>query len=98
MGEGFGLVGEQKHDVARLGLRLEQCPAQASAVHGITILAAFQRVARTPPVEVPFWRSTTETREGEIWTTARVACRSASRARLRCARSASCPGKWSGST
>ena len=41
MGERFGLVAEQKHDVARLGLSLEQRPAQAGAVHGVRILAAF---------------------------------------------------------
>ena len=41
MGQGFGLVREQKPDVARLGLSLEQRPAQAGAVQGVRILAAF---------------------------------------------------------
>src|SRR6185312_16987468 len=54
MGEGFGLVPEQKHDVTRLGLRFEQLPAQARPVHGVRVLAAFQRVAGPSPAEIPF--------------------------------------------
>src|SRR4051812_2296985 len=55
MGEGFGLVPEQEHDVARLGLCLEQLSAQARPVHGIRVLAALQRVAGSPPAEAPLF-------------------------------------------
>jgi hypothetical protein len=54
MGERFGLVGEEQHDIARLGLGLEQLPAQARPVHRVRVLAPLQRVARTPPAEIPF--------------------------------------------
>jgi hypothetical protein len=64
MSQGFRLVREQKHDVARLGLSLEQLPAQARPVHRVRVLAAFQRVAGPSPA--PFWRSTTDSREREM--------------------------------
>ena len=54
MGEGFGLVAEQEHDVARLGLGFEQLSAQARPVHGVGVLPTFQRVAGSPPAEAPF--------------------------------------------
>ena len=38
MGERFGLVPEQKHDIARFSLSLEQRSAQAGAVHSVRIL------------------------------------------------------------
>jgi hypothetical protein len=38
MGEGFGLVAEQEHDVARLGLGFEPLSAQARTVHSVRIL------------------------------------------------------------
>ena len=41
MSQGFRLVREQKHDVARLGLGLEQLPAQARPVHRVPVLATF---------------------------------------------------------
>ena len=44
---------EQKHDVARLGLGLEQLPAQARPVHRVRVLATFQRVAGPSPAEIP---------------------------------------------
>src|SRR4051812_50080888 len=77
MGEGFGLVAEQEHDVARLGLCLEQLSAQAHPVHGIRILAALQRVAGAPPAEAPFFLSTTDSREGEMRRPARLSLSSA---------------------
>src|SRR5215213_423232 len=98
MGEGFGLVREQKHDVARRGLRFEPLPAQAGAVHGVRILAAFQRVACTAPAEVPFWRSTTESRESEMRRPARVSISSASRGSVQFGRSATGPDKTSWAT
>src|SRR3954451_10021827 len=53
MGERFGLVAEEQHDVTGLSLRFEQLSAQALPVHGIRILAALQRVAGSPPAEAP---------------------------------------------
>src|SRR5215218_3533271 len=98
MGEGFGLVREQKHDVACLGLRLEQLAAQPGAVHGVRILAAFQRVAGPSPAEVPFWRSTTESREIEMRTPARVSISSASRGSVQFGRSATGQDRTSSAT
>ena len=54
MGERFGFVAEQKHDIAGLGLRLEQLAAQAGAIDRVRILAAFQGMARPAPAESPF--------------------------------------------
>jgi hypothetical protein len=45
MGERFGLVAEEQHDVTGLSLRFEQLPAQARPVHGVGVLPTFQRVA-----------------------------------------------------
>src|SRR4029450_14143047 len=66
MGERFGLVREQKHDVARLSLGREQLSASARPVHRIRILAAFQRVAGGPPAKDPFFLSTTDSRERRV--------------------------------
>src|SRR4051812_18436180 len=55
MGERFGLVREQKHDVTRLGLRFEQRPAQARPVHRVPVLATFQGVAGPSPAESPLF-------------------------------------------
>src|SRR5215207_3004096 len=52
MSERFGLVREQKHDVARLGLSLEQLPAQARTVHRVRVLATSQRMAGPSPAEI----------------------------------------------
>ena len=93
MGERFGLVAEQKHDVARLGLSLEQLSAQARPVHGVRILAAFQRVAGSPPAKAPFFRSTTESREREMRTPARVSISSARRGSVQFGRSATGTGQ-----
>src|SRR3954471_20688271 len=98
MSEGFGLVREQKHDVARLGLRFEQLPAQARPVHGIRILAAFQRVAGPAPAEIPFWRSTTDSREGEMRTPARFSISSARRGSAQSGRSATGADRTSSAT
>ena len=53
MRQSFALVGEQKDDVARLGLRLAQLEPQADAVDGVFVLTPFQRVARTAQAEPP---------------------------------------------
>src|SRR3954451_24565178 len=98
MGEGFGLVAEQEHDVARLGLCLEQLSAQARPVHGIRILAALQRVAGSPPAEAPFFLSTTDRREREMRTPARVSISSANRGSVQFGRSATGPDRTSSAT
>ena len=84
----LGLVAEQQHDVARLGLRLQQPPAQARAVHRVGILPALQRVARPPPAESPLCRSTTESREREMRRPERFSISTASRGSVQFGRSA----------
>src|SRR5215211_3601750 len=98
MGEGFGLVCKQKHDVTRLGLSLEQHPAQARAIYSVRILAALQRVAGPSPAESPFWRSTTDSREGEIRTPERVSISSARRGSVQFGRSATGADRTSSAT
>src|SRR4051812_25642982 len=98
MGERFGLVAEQKHDVARLRLSFEQLSAQARTVHRVRILATLQRVARTPPAEIPLWRSTTDSREGEMRTPARVSISSPKRGSVQLGRSATGPDRTSSAT
>src|SRR3954467_75709 len=98
MGERFGLVAEQKHDVARLGLGLEQLSAQARPVHGVGVLPTFQCVAGSPPAEIPFFRSTTESREREMRTPARVSISSARRGSVQFGRSATGPDRTSSAT
>src|SRR4051794_14089156 len=98
MGEGFGLVGEQEHDIARLGLRFEQLPAQARSVHGVGVLPTFQRVAGSPPAEAPFFLSTTDSREREMRTPARVSISSANRGSVQLGRAATGPDRTSPAT
>src|SRR4051794_36146213 len=98
MGEGFGLVAEQEHDVTRLGLSLEQLAAQARPVHGIRILAALQRVAGAPPAKAPLFLSTTDRREREMRTPARVSISSAKRGSVQFGRSATGPDRTSSAT
>src|SRR5215211_2956454 len=87
MGERFGLVREQKHDVACLGLGLEQLSAQARPVHRVPVLAPFQGVAGPSPAEIPLWRSTTDSRERERRTPARLSISSARRGSVQFGRS-----------
>jgi hypothetical protein len=68
MRERFRLVPEQQHDVAGFGLRFQQLTAQAGAIDGIGVLTPLQRVPRAAPAKAPFFRSTTDNREGEIRT------------------------------
>src|SRR6185503_12949347 len=98
MGERFGLVREQKHDVARLSLGREQLSAQARPVHRIRILAAFQRVAGSPPAKAPFFLSTTDSREREMRTPARVSISSAKRGSVQFGRFATGPDRTSSAT
>ena len=98
MGQGFGLVPKEQHDVARLGLSFEQRPAQARPVHRVCVLATSQRVARPSPAEVPFWRSTTDNREQEMRTPERVSISSARRGNVQFGRSATGPDRTSSAT
>src|SRR5213076_2116560 len=96
MGQGFGLVAEQKHDVACLRLSLEQLSAQTRPVH--RVLAAFQRVAGPSPAEIPLWRSTTDSREQEMRTPARLSISSARRGSVQFGRSATGQDRTSAAT
>src|SRR3954454_4231732 len=98
VGEGFGLVCEQERDGARLGLSLEQLSAQALPVHGVGVLPTFQCVAGSPPAKAPFFRSTTESREREMRTPARVSISSARRGSVQFGRSATGPDRTSSAT
>src|SRR3954453_3690145 len=98
MSQGFRLVRDQKHEVARLGLSLEQRPAQARPVHRVRVLAAFQRVAGPSPAEIPLWRSTTDSREREMRTPARLSISWARRGSVQFGRSATGPDRTSSAT
>src|SRR3712207_2991323 len=98
MGQRFGLVGEQKHDVARLSLSLEQLSAQARPVQSIPVLTPLQRMARPSPAEIPFWRSTTDSREEEMRTPARLSISSARRGSVQFGRSATGADRTSSAT
>src|SRR3954447_19919011 len=98
VGERFGLVAEQEHDVARLGLGFEQLSAQARPVHGVGVLPTFQRVAGSPPAEAPFFLSTTDSREREMRTPERVSISSAKRGSVPFGRSATGPDRTSSAT
>src|SRR5215204_7779594 len=98
MGQRFGLVAEQKHNVARLGLGFEQRPAQARTVHRVRVLAAFQGVAGPSPAEIPFWRSTTESREREMRRPTRLSISSARRGSVQLGRSATAADRTSSAT
>src|SRR3954467_6031465 len=98
MGERFGLVAEEQHDVARFGLGFEQLPAQARPVHRVRVLASLQRVARTAPAESPLWRSITDSREQEMRTPARVSIASTNRGSVQFGRSATGPDRTSSAT
>jgi hypothetical protein len=88
MGESFTLVGEQKDDVASLGLRLAQFEPQSNAIDGVFVLTPFQGVPRATEAKPPFWRRTFESCDLEIVTPSRLAISSAKRARVQLGRSA----------
>src|SRR3954465_15823395 len=98
MGERIGLVAEEQHDVTGLSLRFEQLPAQARPVHGVGVLPTFQRVAGSPPAEAPFFLSTTDSREIERRTPARLSISSAKRGSVQFGRSATGPDRTSSAT
>jgi hypothetical protein len=64
----FALIGKQQHDVASLGLRLEQFQTQAAGIHRLGVLATLQRVARSAIAKAPFLRSALESCDLEIVT------------------------------
>jgi hypothetical protein len=64
----LALVGKQQHDVAGVGLRLEQFQAQTAAVHRRGVVAALQRVAGSAIAKAPFLRSAVESCDFEILT------------------------------
>src|SRR5829696_7067471 len=98
MGQGFRLVAKEKHDVAGLGLSLEQLSAQARPIHSVPILTSLQGVACTPPTECPFWRSTTDSREGEMRRPARLSISFARRGSVQFGRSPTGLDKTSSAT
>src|SRR5215211_7190817 len=98
MGQGFRLVAKEQHDVAGLGLSLEQLSAQARPIHSVPILTSLQRVAGPSPAEIPFWRSTTDSREGEMRRPARLSISSARRGSVQFGRSPTGLDKTSSAT
>ena len=80
MGQSFALIAEQQHDVANLGLRLEQLQTQPAAIDRLGILATLQRVAGSPIAKASFLRSALESCDFEIVTPSRAAISSAKRA------------------
>src|SRR4051794_9725213 len=73
------LIAEQQYDIAGFGLCLEQLAAQPGTVHRRGVLSALQRVPGAAPAEIPFLRSTTESREREIRRPARCSISPAKR-------------------
>ena len=53
MRQGLTLIGEQKHKVAGLGLRLARLEPQTDTIDGIGILTPLQRVPWPAPAETP---------------------------------------------
>lgn len=62
MRQRLALVGEEKHDITGLCLRLSQAQPKAYAVDGIGVLAALQSVSRSAPAEL-FLHSTLDRRD-----------------------------------
>ena len=54
MGQSFALITEQQHDVASIGLRLEQLQTQPAAIDRLGVLATLQRVTGSPIAKAPF--------------------------------------------
>jgi hypothetical protein len=55
MGQRLGLVGRQQHDVAGVGLLLQQLEPEPGAVYGVGILPAVQTVPGPAPSEAVFF-------------------------------------------
>ena len=71
MGQRLAFIGEEKHDIAGLGLRLAPREPQAHAVDAVGVLAALQGVPRPAPAEL-FLRSTLDRRDLEMVTPSRA--------------------------
>src|SRR5271165_5243079 len=87
MRQRLALVGEEKHDVAGLRLRLAQRQPEADAIDGVGVLAALQGVARPTPAEF-FFRSTLDRRDLEMVTPSRASISPMRRASVQLRRSA----------
>src|SRR5512144_2664830 len=98
VGERFGLVLEQEHDVAGLRLLLQETKAQAGAVDGNGVLPPLQRVPWPPPAEAPFLRITTLSRDFEIRSPVRASISSCSRGSVQFGRSATGPDSTAATT
>jgi hypothetical protein len=55
MRQGLALIGKQQHDIAGLGLRLEQFQRQASAIDRLGVLAALQGGAGSAIAKAPLF-------------------------------------------
>jgi hypothetical protein len=86
MRQGLALIGKQQHDVASLGLRLEQFQAQPATIHRLGVLAVLQRVAGSAITKAPFFRSALESCDLEIVTPSRAPISSAKRASVQLTR------------
>ncbi|MGY3614112.1 hypothetical protein ACVJGD_000308 [Bradyrhizobium sp. USDA 10063] len=87
MRQRLALIGEEKHDITGLGLRLSQCQPQTHAVDGTGVLAALQGVSRPAPAEL-FLRSTLDRRDLEMVTPSRASISPMRRASVQLCRSA----------
>jgi hypothetical protein len=86
MRQRFAIVGEEKHNIAGLRLRLAQRQPQAHAVDGGGVLPALQDVSRPAPAEL-FLRSSLR-RDLEIVTPSRISTSPMRRASVQLWRSA----------
>src|SRR4051794_8413237 len=92
------LIPEQQYDVAGFRLCLEQLAAQPGTIHRLGVLSALQRVPGAAPTKIPFLRSTTESREREIRTSARCSISAAKRRNVQFVRFATGTDKTSSAT
>src|SRR3954453_2499447 len=91
------LIPEQQYDVAGFRLCLEQLAAQPGTIHRLGVLSAL-RVPGAAPTKIPFLRSTTESREREIRTSARCSISAAKRRNVQFVRFATGTDKTSSAT
>ncbi len=98
MGERFGLILEQQHDIASLGLLLQKTKPQTRAVNGNGVLPPLQRVPRSPPAIAPFLRITTLSRDFEIRSPVRASISSCRRGNVQFGRSDTAPDSTSATT
>ena len=92
------LIAEQQYDVAGFRLCLEELAAQPGTVHRLGVLSALPRVPGAAPTEIPFLRSTTESREREIRIPPRCSISAAKRRNVQFVRFATGTDKTSSAT